>query len=96
LAAQNPPLAPARMFLHPRVMNERVRIITEQALALPASEREQLCEALLISLQGGATEEDEARLREEVRRAGFASFRSCGRRSGRIFANAASSGFRIR
>jgi putative addiction module component (TIGR02574 family) len=49
-------------------MNERIRIITEQALALPASERERLYEALLISLQGGATEEDEAALGEEVRR----------------------------
>ncbi len=49
-------------------MTERVRIITEQALALPADERERLCEALLMSLQGSATEEDEAALREEIER----------------------------
>ncbi len=49
-------------------MTERVRILTEQALALPASERERLCEALLISLQGSVNEEDEAALREEVQR----------------------------
>ncbi len=48
-------------------MTERARIITEQALGLPASERERLYEALLISLQGSATEEDEAAVREEVR-----------------------------
>jgi putative addiction module component (TIGR02574 family) len=47
-------------------MNERTKIITEQALSLSASEREELCEALLISLQD-ASEEDETRLKEEVR-----------------------------
>jgi hypothetical protein len=31
-------------------MNERARIITEQALSLPASEREELCRALAASL----------------------------------------------
>ena len=31
-------------------MNERARIITEQALSLPASEREELCRALAVSL----------------------------------------------
>ena len=49
-------------------MNDRVRIITEQALALPADERERLNEALLISLQSGVTPEDEAALREEIQR----------------------------
>jgi hypothetical protein len=46
-------------------MNERAKIIAEQALALPAEEREELCETLLISLQG---EQDEAEFAEEIRR----------------------------
>ncbi len=48
-------------------MNERAKIIAEQALALPADEREELCEALLISLQN-ASEQDEAEFAEEIRR----------------------------
>jgi Putative addiction module component len=47
-------------------MDERAKIITGQALSLSASEREQLYETLLISLQE-ASEEDDARLREEIR-----------------------------
>ena len=41
-------------------MNERVRIITEQALALPASEREELLIALAASLGKQPYAEDEA------------------------------------
>jgi hypothetical protein len=46
-------------------MNERARIITEQALPLPAEEREELYETLLISLQE-ASEEDEAGFIKEI------------------------------
>ncbi len=48
-------------------MNERAKIIAEQALSLPASEREQLCETLLLSLQD-LSEQDEAEFRKEIRR----------------------------
>jgi hypothetical protein len=47
-------------------MNERAKIITEQALALSAEERERLYETLLLSLQEGS-EQDEAEFREEIR-----------------------------
>ncbi|MGO9173295.1 MAG: addiction module protein [Rhodomicrobium sp.] len=63
-------------------MNERAKVITEQALALPASERERLCEALLVSLQD-LSEQDEAEFKEEIRRRREA-FKS-GEMSGRPF-----------
>ncbi len=47
-------------------MNERAKIITEQALALSASEREALQEALLVSL-GDVSEQEETEFREELR-----------------------------
>ena len=47
-------------------MNERAKIITEQALALTAEEREHLYETLLLSLQD-KNERDEAEFREEIR-----------------------------
>jgi hypothetical protein len=55
-------------------MNERAKIITEQALALSAEERERLYEALLLSLQEGSAR-DEAEFRDEIRsrREGFLS-----------------------
>ncbi len=49
-------------------MNERVRIITEQALALPASERERLCEALLSRREAYKSGELSARPFEEILR----------------------------
>jgi hypothetical protein len=47
-------------------MNERSKLITEQALALSADERERLYETLLLSLQE-RSERDEADFREEIR-----------------------------
>ena len=47
-------------------MNERSKLITEQALALSADERERLYETLLLSLQE-RNERDEADFREEIR-----------------------------
>jgi putative addiction module component (TIGR02574 family) len=48
-------------------MNERAKVITEQALSLSARERERLHEDLLLSLQDGG-EQDEAEFKEEIRR----------------------------
>ncbi len=47
-------------------MNERAKIITEQALTLSAEERERLYEILLLSLQEGS-ERDDAEFRDEIR-----------------------------
>lgn len=47
-------------------MSGRAKIITEQALALTAEERERLYETLLLSLQD-KNERDEAEFREEIR-----------------------------
>ncbi len=54
-------------LLHHFNMTDREKHITEQALSLTASERERLCEALLVSLQDGS-EQDAAEFREEIRR----------------------------
>jgi hypothetical protein len=47
-------------------MNERSELVTEQALALSAEERERLYETLLLSLQEGS-ERNEADFRDEIR-----------------------------
>jgi putative addiction module component (TIGR02574 family) len=48
-------------------MNDRAKVITEQALSLSFSERERLYEELLLSLQD-VGEQDEAEFKEEIRR----------------------------
>jgi putative addiction module component (TIGR02574 family) len=47
-------------------MNDKVKIITEEALALPPDERERLYEALLVSLET-PPQEEEAELASEIR-----------------------------